>query len=71
MYRQYTAAKKYVFLVVLNIFLFGLLSAQGRIQNGNVNFRDSSSQAIKHALTIAQKKLGTNPLAINQPKIFT
>lgn len=50
--------------VIMNIFLFGCLFAQGKFQNGNLLINTPPIQKIKDSLTSSQQKLGTDLLQL-------
>ena len=68
MLKYYSASRKYVLFIVLNLFVFGCLFTQGKIQNSNVIFHIPSVRVIKENLTSSQQKLGTDLLQLANQK---
>ncbi|MCX6122088.1 MAG: hypothetical protein NTX44_10800, partial [Ignavibacteriales bacterium] len=65
---RFRVTKKYVLFIVLNLFAFRCLVAQGKFQNNKVFLPAPSSQALKQTMTGSQKKLGTDLLQLTDQK---
>jgi len=65
-----TVKKNFMLFVVLNLFLFGHIFAQGNFQGSNVPLTIPSVQGIKDSMTISQEKLSSDLLQLTDQRFL-